>query len=49
VIALIEAGRLHPGEVTTRIVAWEDAPLAFVEPAIKLVVRREIGTHTTSV
>ena len=40
VVALIEAGRLRPGEVTTRVVDWEDAAEAFPEPAIKLVVRR---------
>ncbi len=40
VIPLIEAGRLRPAEVTTRVVDWEDAPEAYMEPAIKLVVRR---------
>src|SRR5499433_3645981 len=40
VMPLIEAGRLRPAEVTTRVVDWEDAPAAYVEPAIKLVVRR---------
>ena len=40
VMPLIEAGRLRPAEVTTRVVDWEDAPAAWVEPAIKLVVRR---------
>jgi alcohol dehydrogenase len=40
VVPLIEAGRLRPGEVTTRVVAWEEAPEAYAEPAIKLVVRR---------
>jgi len=40
VMALIEAGRLRPAEVTTRVVEWEDAPAAYLEPAIKLVVRR---------
>ena len=40
VMRLIEAGRLRPAEVTTRVVDWEDAPAAYVEPAIKLVVRR---------
>lgn len=40
VVPLIAEGRLRPGEVTTRIVDWEDAPAAFPEPAIKLVVRR---------
>jgi alcohol dehydrogenase len=40
VVRLIEAGRLRPGEVTTRTVAWADAAEAFLEPAIKLVVRR---------
>jgi len=40
VVPLIEAGRLRPAEVTTRVVDWEDAPAAYGEPAIKLVVRR---------
>src|SRR5215468_1234297 len=40
VMPLIEAGRLRPAEVTTRVVDWEDAPAAYGEPAIKLVVRR---------
>lgn len=41
VMPLIEQGRLRPQAVTTRVVGWEDAPQAFVEPAIKLVVRRD--------
>jgi threonine dehydrogenase-like Zn-dependent dehydrogenase len=40
VMPLIEQGRLRPGEVTTRVVDWEDAPAAYGEPAIKLVVHR---------
>jgi alcohol dehydrogenase len=40
VMPLIEAGRLRPADITTRVVDWEDAPTAYVEPAIKLVVRR---------
>ena len=40
VMRLIEAGRLRPEEVTTRVVDWEEAPAAYVEPAIKLVVWR---------
>ena len=40
VIALIEAGRLRPEAVTTRVVDWDAAAEAFLEPAIKLVVRR---------
>jgi alcohol dehydrogenase len=40
VMPLIEERRLRPGEVTTRLVDWEEAPAAFPEPAIKLVVRR---------
>ena len=31
---------LRPGEVTTRVVGWEDAARAYLEPAIKLIVRR---------
>ena len=40
VMPLIEAGRLRPAEITTRVVDWEEAPAAYIEPAIKLVVRR---------
>ena len=40
VMALIEQGRLRPQEVTTRVVDWEEAPVAYLEPATKLVVRR---------
>jgi len=41
VMPLIAQGRLHPEEVTTRVVTWEDAPEAYLEDTIKLVVRRE--------
>ena len=41
VMPLIEEGRLRPQDVTTRVVRWDDAPQAFIEPAIKLVVRRD--------
>src|SRR5262249_8639593 len=41
VMPLIEQGRLRPQDVTTRVVAWEDAPQAFVEPAVKLIVGRD--------
>lgn len=41
VMPLIEQGRLRPQDVTTRVVDWEDAPQAFLEPAIKLIVRRQ--------
>jgi threonine dehydrogenase-like Zn-dependent dehydrogenase len=40
VMPLIEQGRLRPEQITTRVVDWEEAPAAYVEPAIKLVVRR---------
>jgi len=40
VLKLVEAGRLRPGAVTTRVVDWEEAPAAWLEPATKLVVRR---------
>jgi hypothetical protein len=33
--------RLRPEAVTTRVVDWEAAPTAYLEPAIKLVVRRD--------
>jgi alcohol dehydrogenase len=40
VVSLIAAQRLRPDAVTTRVVGWEEAPEAWLEPAIKLVVRR---------
>jgi len=40
VLPLIAAGKLRPGEVTTRVVDWEDAPRAYLEDSIKLVVVR---------
>jgi alcohol dehydrogenase len=40
VIDLIARGRLHPEAVTTDVADWEDAPRAFMEPGIKLVVAR---------
>ena len=40
VLPLIESGRLRPQDVTTRVVPWQDAPGAWLEPAIKLIVTR---------
>ncbi len=40
VMPLIAQGRLRPQEVTTRVVGWEDAPQAYLEKTIKLVVER---------
>ncbi len=37
---VVVAFQVRPEAVTTRVVAWEEAPAAWVEPAIKLVVRR---------
>ena len=33
-------GKLRPGDVTTKIIDWDEDADAFAEPAIKLVVRR---------
>jgi alcohol dehydrogenase len=40
VVALIERGALRPQAVTTHVVSWEDAPRAWLEPGVKLVVHR---------
>jgi len=40
VVSLIASGKLRPGDVTTRVVDWEDAPSAYLEDSIKLVVAR---------
>jgi threonine dehydrogenase-like Zn-dependent dehydrogenase len=41
VMPLIAAGRLRPDAVTTRVVDWEDAPEAYLQDTIKLVVTRD--------
>ncbi len=40
VMPLLADRRLRPGEVTTRVAAWEEAPTAWLEETIKLVVER---------
>ncbi len=49
VMPLIESGRLLPGEVTTRVVGWDDAPQAYLEDTIKLVVARDFPRPGLSV
>jgi alcohol dehydrogenase len=41
VMPLIAERRLRPEEVTTRVVGWEEAPEAWLEDTIKLVVARD--------
>ncbi len=41
VMPLIAERRLRPEEVTTRVVDWEEAPTAWLEDSIKLVVTRD--------
>jgi len=41
VMPLIAERRLRPEEVTTRVVGWEEAPEAFLEESIKLVVNAD--------
>jgi threonine dehydrogenase-like Zn-dependent dehydrogenase len=40
ILDLVAAGRLRPQLVTSATVAWDEAPQALLEPAIKLVVHR---------
>ncbi len=40
VMPLLADRRLRPAEVTTRVVGWEEAPTAWLEETIKLVVER---------
>ena len=40
VMELVASGTLQPERVTTRIVDWEEAPEAWLEDTIKLVVER---------
>jgi alcohol dehydrogenase len=41
VLDLIAAGRLRPADVTTSLVAWDDAADRYADPTIKLVVARD--------
>ena len=41
VMPLVAERRLRPEEVTTRVVDWEQAPEAWLEDTIKLVVARD--------
>lgn len=43
VMPLLADGRLHPERVTTRVADWEQAPEAFVEDTVKLVIARRDG------
>ena len=38
---MIADRRLRPEEVTTRVVDWDEAPTAWLEETIKLVVKRD--------
>jgi len=40
VLALVSGGRLHPERITSRVVAWDDAPEALADPPTKLVITR---------
>jgi alcohol dehydrogenase len=40
VLDLIAKGALHPRDVVSSIIDWEDAPLALIEPSLKPVVVR---------
>ena len=40
VIDLVAAGRLHPEQVTTRVIGWEEAPDRYTDDTVKLVVSR---------
>jgi threonine dehydrogenase-like Zn-dependent dehydrogenase len=41
VLALVQAGRLHPEVVTSEVVPWDDAARALAEPSLKPVFVRE--------
>jgi threonine dehydrogenase-like Zn-dependent dehydrogenase len=40
VIDLVTAGQFDPSAIPTRVVGWDDAAAAWLEPAVKLVVSR---------
>lgn len=44
IMELVATGRLQPELVTSRIVGWDEAPEALLEPEIKLVINRGEGS-----
>ncbi|MGH9286804.1 MAG: zinc-dependent alcohol dehydrogenase [Acidimicrobiales bacterium] len=40
VIDLVAAGRLHPEQVTTSVIDWEEAPDRYTDDTVKLIVSR---------
>lgn len=44
VVGLVSSGLVDPAGVPTTVVGWEDADQAWLEPAIKLVVDRTLGS-----
>jgi alcohol dehydrogenase len=49
VIDLVAGGRLDPSGVPTRVVSWDDAPQAWLQPATKLVVSRAAAEQPAAV
>ena len=45
VLGLVADGRLRPSEVTTVVASWDEAAERFTEPAVKLVVAREVDAR----
>jgi alcohol dehydrogenase len=43
VVGLVTDGVLKPELVTTAVIAWDDAPSRYLEPAVKLIVDRSGG------
>jgi alcohol dehydrogenase len=43
VIDLVADGRLHPEQVTTSVIDWEEAPDRYTDDTVKLVVSRATG------
>ena len=41
VLSLIQAGRLQPERITSRIAQWDDAAEALLDPSAKVVVVRD--------
>jgi threonine dehydrogenase-like Zn-dependent dehydrogenase len=48
VVDLVADGRLHPEQVTTSVIDWEDAPDRFTDDTVKLVVSRHVTSHRST-
>lgn len=48
VLRLVQTGRFKPELLTTLLADWEDAPKAFLEDSVKVIVKRDTITSSNA-